>query len=44
MDYFPQNINIKHKADDVCKFNHPRICRKFNQFDAKEGSNKGCDN
>ena len=31
------------KSNGECKFDHPRICRKFNQFGNKEGINKGCD-
>ena len=30
------------KNDDECRFEHPKICRKFNQFGPKEGNNKGC--
>ena len=30
------------KEEGECKFAHPRICRKFNQFGPKEGNNKGC--
>ena len=30
------------KSDDECRFEHPKICRKFNQFGPKIDNNKGC--
>ena len=30
------------KMDGSCKFSHPKICRKFNQFGGKEDNEKGC--
>ena len=31
------------KAKNECRFSHPKICHKFNQFGPKNGINKGCD-
>jgi hypothetical protein len=31
------------KSDEDCRFLHPKICRKFNQFGPKNGINKGCE-
>ena len=31
------------KSKKDCKFDHPKICHKFNQFGPKNGINKGCD-
>ena len=31
------------KNKSECKFDHPKICHKFNQFGPKNGINKGCD-
>ena len=31
------------KSATECKFEHPKICYKFNQFGPKKGINKGCD-
>ena len=31
------------KKDEDCCYDHPKICRKFNQFGPKDGINKGWD-
>ena len=38
---FYQNGRCKFEEAE-CRFKHPRICRKFNQFGPKIGINKGC--
>ena len=30
------------KEEGRCRFSHPRICRKFNQFGGKEDNDRGC--